>query len=128
MFVDDTDIQRKLGLKPGMRSYTLHAPGGYDRLLSLPSALSNSDQLRDNADWVQAFYLTKSQLDKEIGQLKSCIRKDGQLWICWPKNAADLSDKAVRSAGLGAGLVDVKVASINSDWSGLKFVYRLAYR
>ena len=29
---------------------------------------------------------------------------------------------------LGLGLVDVKVAAIDQDWSGLKFVYRIKDR
>jgi hypothetical protein len=50
------------------------------------------------------------------------------LWISWPKKASDLSTEVaeadIRSAGLAAGLVDVKICAIDDDWSGLKFVYR----
>lgn len=50
------------------------------------------------------------------------------LWVSWPKLtsglAADLKDSIVREVGLAYGLVDVKVAAIDEDWSALKFVFR----
>lgn len=50
------------------------------------------------------------------------------LWISWPKQTANptavLSSNIVRAYGLSIGLVDVKVAAIDAEWSGLKFVYR----
>jgi hypothetical protein len=128
----NNDLQRKLGLKPGLKGYTVHAPFGYEEYLPLPTPLSNSEELADNSSWVQAFYLNKIMLEEEISELKQCLAKNGQLWVCWPKKSSgigsDLSDSLVRQVGLSAGLVDVKVASINDTWSGLKFVYRLSDR
>jgi hypothetical protein len=37
---------------------------------------------------------------------------------------SDLNENTVRDIGLAHGLVDVKVAAIDQDWSALKFVYR----
>lgn len=60
------------------------------------------------------------------------------LWISWPKAVrqaqakfhlkTDLSENIVREIGLKNGVVDVKVAAIDEDWSGLKFVFRLTDR
>jgi len=54
------------------------------------------------------------------------------LWICWPRRAgghkSDLTDGDVRRAGLALGLVDNKVAAVDADWSGLRFVRRRAAR
>lgn len=51
------------------------------------------------------------------------------LWASWAKKRSphylDLSETEVRKTGLAAGLVDVKVCSVDADWSGLTFVYRL---
>ena len=51
-----------------------------------------------------------------------------RLWILWPKKASgvasDLSQTIVRRAGLAVGLVDYKVCSVDSTWSGLKFTLR----
>ena len=54
------------------------------------------------------------------------------LWLSWPKGSSkiytDLKREPVRDFVLAVGLVDVKVAAIDDDWSGLKFVYRLKDR
>ena len=48
--------------------------------------------------------------------------------MAWPKRASgvatDLTQQAVREAGLAAGLVDYKVAAIDNTWSGLLFTRR----
>ena len=41
---------------------------------------------------------------------------------------SDLDDGVVRSLGLELGFVDVKVAAIDTDWSGLKVVWRKELR
>jgi len=55
------------------------------------------------------------------------------LWVSWPKSSCsfantNLTENIVRQVGLENGLVDVKIVSIDNDWSGLKFVYRLKDR
>ncbi len=54
------------------------------------------------------------------------------IWISWPKMgsplAGDLKESVVREIGLANGMVDVKVAAIDQNWSALKFVYRLKDR
>jgi len=50
------------------------------------------------------------------------------LWAVWPKKTSsvvsDLSENAVREAGLSAGVVDTKVCAIDETWSGLRFSRR----
>ena len=52
----------------------------------------------------------------------------GALWVAWPRKAAghqsDVTENGIRDAVLPIGLVDVKVAAIDDDWSGLKLVWR----
>jgi hypothetical protein len=52
--------------------------------------------------------------------------------VAWPRKAAghesDLGDNVVRTAALETGLVDIKVAAIGEDWSGLRFVWRRELR
>ena len=52
----------------------------------------------------------------------------GSLWIAWPRKAAghvsDVTENAIRDGALELGMVDVKVAAIDTDWSGLKIVWR----
>jgi hypothetical protein len=54
------------------------------------------------------------------------------LWVAWPRRAgghtSDITDNIVRQIVLPLGLVDVKVAALDQDWSGLKFVWRKELR
>ena len=58
------------------------------------------------------------------------LRPAGALWVSWPKGKGkakiptDLDEGIVRTIGLDAGLVDVKVCAVDEVWSGLKFVRR----
>ena len=45
-------------------------------------------------------------------------------WIIYPKGVQHIREQDVRAAGLGAGLVDVKVASFSTTHTALKFVPR----
>ena len=60
------------------------------------------------------------------------MKKDGMIWMSWPKKASgivtDINREVIREYGLDIGLVDVKVAAFDETWSGLKFVYRLKDR
>ncbi len=53
-------------------------------------------------------------------------------WIAWPRKAAghdsDISENGLRELVLPTGLVDIKVAALDEDWSGLKFVWRKELR
>jgi hypothetical protein len=83
-------------------------------------------------DLIVFFADSQKTLRAEFPKLARKVVHSGMLWIAWPKKASgvitDLSDNSVRTIGLEAGLVDVKVCAINETWSGLKFVYRLADR
>ena|SRR5882672_431200 len=126
------DLQRKLGLKPDIKAYSLHAPAEYIKLLPPSLPLKGTKELGKSVLWLQAFYNNKAELEKDMSQLKRSLAKNGQLWVSWPKKSSgvttDLSDDVVRNIGLAAGLVDVKVAAINDTWSGIKFVFRLSDR
>ena len=79
-------------------------------------------------DFVQAFYVWRADYEADFPRLKAAIRKSGMIWISWYKKAAkmptDITEDVVRDVALAGGLVDVKVAAIDAQWSGLKLVYR----
>ena len=45
-----------------------------------------------------------------------------------PGHRSDITDTVIRSRALPIGLVDVKVAAIDEDWSGLRVVWRTEHR
>jgi hypothetical protein len=87
---------------------------------------------RGTLDFAMLFVRSASELEKTFPKLRDRLESDGALWVSWPKKASgvqtDLSEGIVRSIGLEAGLVDVKVCAVDETWSGLKFVRRLRDR
>jgi hypothetical protein len=78
------------------------------------------------------FAKSKGALTKEFAQVAAQLASAGMLWVSWPKKtsgvATDVDENVVRTIGLAAGLVDVKVCAVTEIWSGLKFVRRLKDR
>jgi hypothetical protein len=52
------------------------------------------------------------------------------IWVSWPKKSSslfrDLTDNVVRALVRPTGWVDVKVAAVDADWPGLKFLMRIS--
>ncbi len=126
-----TPLAKKLGIKLGT-NIVIHAPEGYEQLLNLDTSIVLLRRIRPGADFIHAFYVSRRRLASDFETLMKNLRKDGQLWISWPKGSSkmetDLNENLIRQIGLDHGLVDVKIAAIDHDWSGLKFVYRVKDR
>ncbi len=125
-----TSLAKKLGLKEGFKILLYDAPDYYFELFSdLPE---NLEQLtvpaNESADFVHAFLTTYDSLKEQSAFFKSILKKSGMLWVSWPKGSSkiktDLKRDMIREHLLEVGLVDIKVAAVDEDWSGLKFVYR----
>ncbi len=123
----------KLGIQQGDRVSFVGAPSHYRTLLGrLPAGVTVIGPRGKRIDLLHLFVLDQHQLSNAIPKAKARIKADGMLWVSWPKQTSPLrtglNETAVREIGLANGLVDVKVAAIDHDWSGLKFVYRLRDR
>jgi hypothetical protein len=116
----------KLGLKPGQRVALDHVPGGWG-LADPPDGIELVDGTA-SADVIISFFTAAGALPERLPGLARRIHPDGALWVAWPRRAAghssDITDNVVRHHALGLGIVDVKVAAIDDDWSGLRFVWR----
>lgn len=126
-------LAAKLGLKPGMRTRLISAPAGYlEALGAVVAQVEFDDSATSGLDFIQVFAINQSALMRALPSHVQALAPNGALWLCWPKLSAkvptDLREQVVREAGLAAGLVDVKVAAIDTMWSGLKFVFRLQDR
>jgi len=121
-------LAKKLGLKPGLRLLLVGAPAdwGHSNIAGDVEFVSTHSKVR--ADVVIAFFTTRSSLDKGVEALAARITPGGALWLAWPRRAgghdSDITDNEVRRIVLPLGLVDTKVAALDDDWSGLKFVWR----
>ena len=127
-----TPLVKKLGIKEGMSVWFVDAPDNYQELLGdLPK--HTSKEAKDNVDFIHFFTRSRETLSEEFEGLKKRLKPTGMLWISWPKSScsfanSNLTEHVVRAIGLENGLVDVKVAAIDENWSGLKFVYRVKDR
>ena len=120
----------KLGLKPGQRVHLHHPPDGW--ALTDPPARLAGPGPDGHADVILAFFTSAGEIGRQIGELSQRIYPAGALWVAWPRRAAghrsDITDSVIREFVLPIGLVDVKVAAIDEDWSGLRVVWRTENR
>ena len=127
-----TPLVRKIGVQPGHRVALIGAPRGW-AIEGLPEDVKVSRRTPPRAvDVVVAFFRDLASLQKAVPTLGRKIVPDGALWVAWPRRAgghvSDITDNEVRGAVLPLGLVDVKVAALDDDWSGLKVVWRKELR
>ena len=125
-----TPLPRKLGLKPASTVALLGAPDGFEATLGeLPDGLVFTRGAGGPCDVVLWFVRSRAELEGEVGRIGAGLG-GGRLWIIWPKKASgvvtDVTQQLVREVGLGAGMVDYKVCSVDATWSGLLFARRKA--
>jgi hypothetical protein len=109
----------------------LDAPPGWS-VDGLPETVVLRTRAQPPIDVIVAFFTRRRALERRLPVLQRALRADGSLWIAWPRKAAghvsDISENTLREIVLSTGLVDVKVAALDEDWSGLKFVWRKELR
>jgi hypothetical protein len=122
-----TPLAKKIGVKPGHRVHLHHAPDHWT-IPGLPGDCEVGVGGPLGADVALAFYQERRHLDAEAAELVLGFADSAMLWIAWPRKAAghasDITENGLREVFLPLGVVDVKVAALGDDWSGLKFVRR----
>jgi hypothetical protein len=93
---------------------------------ALHQALSDSNKVtRGNADLILAPVNTPAELITAFAKTASLLADGIPIWIIYRKGRGHaIGESDVRTAGLAAGVVDVKVASVSSQLTALKFVAR----
>ena len=124
-----TPLPKKLGIKADSVVALVSAPDGFEETLGeLPEGVSVRRQARQPLDLTLWFVRSRKDLEHRIDKMRN-FAQNGGLWIIWPKKASgidsDVSQTIVREVGLGAGLVDFKVCSVDETWSGLRFTRRV---
>jgi len=129
-----TPLLKKLGIKEGHQCIIFNEPELYwDWLNPLPEGVQiKSKPVKQSIDFIHLFVKEMKIFEKEYVKHKSLLKKEGMMWISWPKKSSkvvtDLDEGKIRDFGLANGLVDVKVCAVDEVWSGLKFVFRLKDR
>jgi hypothetical protein len=124
-----TPLFKKLGLKNGMNVIFINPPKEYAAQFTKDVKTISTEA---PFDFIQLFTNSLEEYKSELPSLKKQLNKAGILWVSWYKKASgkktELTEDFIRNYALETGLVDVKVCSVDEDWSGLKFVYRLKDR
>jgi hypothetical protein len=126
-----TPLAKKLQIRPGAAVALVGAPRGWT-VPELPDGVVLRRSLGKGADVVIAFVRRAADLEDVVGAVTAVLGPEDSLWIAWPRRAAghdsDVTDNLLREVVLPTGLVDVKVAAVSEDWSGLRFVWRKGVR
>ena len=131
---NSTPLFKKLGIKSNSEIMVLNQPNNYiDFFFDFPSnVVINETENSQKFSFIHIFVRTVKELESLYEIAKVSLKKNGILWISWPKKSSkietELDKFMIMKYGLNNGLVDTKVASIDENWSGHKFVYRLKDR
>jgi hypothetical protein len=112
------------------------APAGFEATLEpVPPDVRLSRRLGKrlgSLDLIVVFVTSRSSLEDQWDRLTTALTPAGMLWVAWPKKASkvatDMTEDVVRAVALPVGWVDTKVCAIDSVWSGLRLVLRVANR
>ena len=123
-----TPLPKKLGIKENSVVALIDAPHGFEREIgALPPGVTFRRTVRGKSGLIIWFVKSSKDLSTRVARMAE-LAGQGGIWIAWPKRtsgmATDLTQAVVRKLGLAAGLVDYKISSIDSTWSGLKFARR----
>ena len=127
-----TPLAKKLGLKPGMRTWWDRMPAsvaeelGDTGVLLLPTPEAPLEA-------AHIFVISYADMEAKLAFLRPLLAPAGFIWVSWPKRASkvpsDITEDRIRDAILPTtDLVDVKVCAVDAIWSGLKLVIRKSAR
>lgn len=124
-----TPLAKKLGIKDGGELALLDAPPSWSVPELPPRAKVRRGAIKtlDGVDVALVFCRTAADV-AAVPSLVETLRARAALWVAWPRKAgghvSDVDENLLREVLLPTGVVDVKVAALDADWSGLKFLWR----
>ena len=124
-------MAQKLGLKEGSLVALIDAPVRWS-IAGAPSGIRLRRTLIRQFEVAVWFVRSLNDLRRSVTRVAAATAPAASLWVAWPRKAggheSDVTEQAIRDLILPLGLVDVKVAALDQDWSGLKLVWRLSRR
>jgi hypothetical protein len=121
-------LLEKLGVKPGQRVCVL---GIADQvfLLDLAVVVPNAARGKPRKE-TDLIFLAAEDL-KSLARIKALephIRRNGAVWVVYPKGQQHIRAADVMAAGKSAGFTDNKVCSFSETHTALRFVIPVARR
>lgn len=123
---------KKLGIVEETILAVIGKPRGWSFAEDLPAGVRTVKASAESPVDVLIAFARNPNLLEPMPQWAERIFPSGAIWVAWPRKAAghvsDVDENLIRNTALSMGLVDVKVAAIDTDWSGLKLVWRKELR
>jgi hypothetical protein len=122
-----SDLAKKLKIKPGQQVALINAPASLEGDLGeIPDGVLFSDKARSSTD-LALFFAQTSEVLSDFGKMLAQIpRKNGMLWIAFPKKSSGIETDLSRDKGWepvwGAGMRGVALISIDETWSAMRIV------
>lgn len=118
----------KLGVKPGQRIAIVGVEdAGFRKELAARVPEFAREKPQDDLDLL--FYRAESaEALHRLENLVRMIKRDGAIWVIYPKGRTHIRELDVITAGKAAGLVDNKVARFSDTHTALRFVIPIAKR
>ena len=128
-----TPLIKKLGIKPGMKILVIHSTENYSQLLgvNISEQYVAQNQIQDI---IHLFAETETVFKKGMKTVLSLCKKNTAMivWVSWYKKSSgilsDLSENMIRDFAVQHNLVNIKVCTVSSEWSGLELVVPLSKR
>jgi hypothetical protein len=116
-----TPLVKKLGITKDSEIMVLNQPKKHlDFFFEFPSnVVINETENSQQFECIHIFVKTVRKLDSFYKIVKTNLKKNGILWISWPKKASKIENELdkfmIMKYELNNGLVDTKVASIDEN-------------
>ena len=122
----DSPLARKLLVRANHRMLILNPPDGFvDRLDPLPEGTMILPEPDGVADVLVLFVRNRAELQRDAARAVASTRRDGALWLAFPKGTSKVKTDLGRDAGWDAmteiGYVGVSLISIDDTWSAFRF-------
>jgi hypothetical protein len=118
----------KLGVKPGQRVAVLGVESA-EFLTDLTARVPEYSRGKRIADADLVFFSAEARGDLlRLESLGRSIKKNGAVWVVYPKGQTHIREIDVIQAGKDAGLTDNKVCSFSVTHTALRFVIPVAKR
>jgi Protein of unknown function (DUF3052) len=118
----------KLDVKPGIRvSLCGVEDAGFREELNARTSDIREGKPAKDSDLI--FLRAEGMKDlARLTSLQASLKRNGGIWVVYPKGQSDITESDVLKAGRQAGLVDTKIARFSETHTAHKFVIPLARR
>lgn len=132
-----TSLPQKLGIvsassksqdKPRQIALLAAPENFHSHLGDLPDTISFATRITLKTHLAICFIRSIADLSATLDLLTVRLPEGASAWIAYPKRTTahqrDFNENDVRNLALASGLVDYKICSIDTAWSGMKFAHR----